>query len=155
MVDVQRQRILRTIAGRGWESAAVSTSRFGTGSTPGSNQTPLGLHEVSEVIGLDAEPGQPFKSRVPSGPPLSPAQWQDGSGDTILSRILWLNGLEPGNRTSHARYIYLHGTHQESRLGTPASLGCVRMANRTLIEWVDSLNGTLPYVWIGRLGPVA
>jgi len=150
IVDISHQRIWRNCDQKGWLSAPVSTSCWGTGNTSGSHQTPLGLHEISEVIGDGAEPGQPFASRIPSGPPLPPAQWQEGDGDKILSRILWLKGLEEQNTDSYSRYIYLHGTNQEHLLGTPASQGCVRMANRTIIAWADTLSTPLPYVWIGH-----
>ena len=72
------------------------------------------------------------------GQTLPPAKWRaGGDADLILSRIIWLDGLEPGINKggtvdSRARYIYLHGTNQEQLLGTPASHGCVRMANRDI-----------------------
>ncbi len=75
--------------------------------------------------------------------------------DPIVSRILWLKGMEPQNARAHGRYIYIHGTPEERTLGTPASYGCVRMASRDVI-WlhdvvgkgarVDILPGPLPPV---------
>lgn len=150
VVDVSHQHIHRWRKDHGWNSAAVSTSRFGTGSQPDSHRTPLGAHRIFEVIGAGAPLGQPFINRKPSGSPLS--CWTGGENDRILSRILWLDGLIPGyNHTSRERYIYIHGTHQEEKLGTPASHGCIRMANRTLAAWADALGDTRPLVWIGTL----
>lgn len=153
VVDLPRQRILRFPADGRVVSAPVSTARLGLGNRPGSGWTPLGLHRVAEVIGRNATPGQRFESRRPVGTPLPPSAWRHGTGDAITSRILRLDGLEPGlNGHSHRRCIYLHGTHREDLLGTPASHGCIRMANRTLIEWVDTFPDTAPpHLWIGCL----
>ena len=81
--------------------------------------------------------------RAVKGQILPPAAWRAGGGrDYVLTRILWLEGLEPGvNRgagiDSRARYIYIHGTNQEQLLGTPASHGCIRMANADVISFFD------------------
>ncbi|MEX2606895.1 MAG: L,D-transpeptidase [Kiritimatiellia bacterium] len=150
VVDVRQQRIHRWRADRGWDTAPVSTSRAGLGSRPDSHCTPLGAHRVCEVIGVGAPLGQPFISRKPTDTPLS--TWTGGEGDRILSRILRLDGLVPGlNHTSRDRYIYIHGTHQEEKLGTPASRGCIRMGNQQLAEWTDALGKIRPLVWIGTL----
>ncbi len=152
VVDVWEQTITSFDPDGSVSSAKVSTSRYGLGNEPGSHCTPLGWHEIREVIGTDAPPGQRFESRRPVGKPL--LTWEGGTGDAILSRILWLHGLEPGlNGNSHDRYIYLHGTHQEELLGTPASHGCIRMGNRILTDWADGLTPPYPRVWIGRIAP--
>jgi hypothetical protein len=62
-----------------------------------------------------------------------------------------LHGLEDCNRHSFERFIYIHGTHQEERLGSPASFGCIRMANDTLVRWVNELPDNELRVWIGAL----
>ena len=119
----------------------VSTARAGVGCEVGSNKTPLGWHRACARFGANAPIGQVFVSRRPvRGQTLRPTEWRKG-GDTdlILSRILWLDGLEPGvnrggNVDSRARYIYLHGTNQEQLLGTPASHGCIRLANRDIAD---------------------
>jgi hypothetical protein len=148
VLDVSRQCI-RDHQGH---IASVSTSPYGLGNQSGSHCTPLGLHRIHSLYGHQAAAGQPFISREPVGTPLPESEWSGGKEDAILSRILWMEGLILGiNHRSHERYIYIHGTNQEEKLGTPASHGCIRMANLTLIEWVDRLNGALPYVWIGRL----
>ena len=104
----------------------VSTSKFGLGSEEGTNKTPLGRFEISDKIGHDAEQGTVFKSREPVG------RWQPGDivdEDLVLTRILWLNGLEEENANTHDRYIYIHGTNQEERIGEPASYGRVGPRN--------------------------
>ncbi|MFO1476334.1 MAG: L,D-transpeptidase [Verrucomicrobiota bacterium] len=125
-----------------------STSRFGTGQQAGSNQTPLGLHRVAEKIGHGWPSGTAFRSRQPVG-----CTWQGMPDAKITTRILWLEGLEPGfNRgngvDSHERYIYIHGTGDETTLGRPASCGCVHLAAADLVPLFDTTpSGTL--VWIG------
>lgn len=112
---------------------AISTSRFGIGAEPGSFKTPAGRFRIAEKIGDGAPPGEIFVSRVPTG-----AIGQEGDDhDHVQTRILWLDGLDPDNANSHDRYIYIHGTNAESQLGTPASLGCVRMNNLEVIDLYD------------------
>jgi L,D-transpeptidase-like protein len=127
-----------------------STSRFGIGQTEGSNCTPLGLHRIVEKIGAGAPTGTVFKSRKAVGH-VSQPEFADAK---ITTRILWLEGLEPGfNRggrlDSHARYIYIHGTADQSSIGKPTSCGCIHLADADLIPLFDLLpNGTL--VWISE-----
>jgi lipoprotein-anchoring transpeptidase ErfK/SrfK len=112
---------------------AISTSRYGLGSEPGSNKTPTGCFRIAEMIGDGAPPGEIFISRVPTG-----NFGQEGDEkDHVQTRILWLDGLDPENANSHSRYIYIHGTNAESQLGTPASHGCVRMSNLDIIDLYD------------------
>jgi len=125
-----------------------STSRFGIGQTEGSNCTPLGLHRIAEKIGAGEPAGTVFKGRKIIGHTSKP-EFADAK---ITTRILWLEGLEPGfNRgdgvDSHSRYIYLHGTADQKSIGRPASHGCIHLADADLIPLFDLLpNGTL--VWI-------
>jgi len=127
-----------------------STSKFGIGQVAGSNCTPLGLHRIAEKIGEGCPVGTIFKARKPVG------QVPPGTLDStaITTRILWLEGLEPGfNRggdvDTHARYIYIHGTGDETTLGRPASHGCIHLAAADLIPLYDQLPvGTL--VWIAE-----
>jgi hypothetical protein len=127
-----------------------STSRFGIGQTEGSNRTPLGLHHIAEKIGAGERAGTVFKSRQVIGYTSQP-EFADAK---ITTRILWLEGLEPGlNRggsvDSHARYIYIHGTADQTSIGQPASCGCIHLADGDLIPLFDLLpGGTL--VWIGE-----
>lgn len=118
----------------------VSTALAGLGEEAGSYKTPRGRHRIAEKIGAGAPLFAAFTARVPTGEIWTPDKDADAPGrDWILTRILWLYGLEPGrnqggNVDSHARYIYIHGTSEEHRLGTPASHGCVRMANADVAE---------------------
>jgi L,D-transpeptidase catalytic domain len=126
-----------------------STSRFGISQVAGSNGTPLGLHRVVEKIGGGWPVGTVFKGRQPVG-----YTWQGMPDAKITTRILWLEGLEPGfnrggNVDSHARYIYIHGTGDQMTIGKPMSCGCIHLADADLIPLFDKLpSGTL--VWIGE-----
>ena len=127
-----------------------STSRFGIGQTEGSNCTPLGLHRIVEKIGAGAPAGTVFKSRQIIGHTSQP----ELADAKITTRILWLEGLEPGfnrggNVDSHSRYIYIHGTADQASIGKPASCGCIHLADTDLIPLFDLLPaGTL--VWISE-----
>jgi len=126
-----------------------STSRFGISQVAGSNGTPLGLHRIAEKIGGGWPLRTVFKSRKPIG-----CTWQGMPDAKITTRILWLEGLEPGfnrggNVDSHARYIYIHGTGDETTIGRPASCGCIHLAADDLVPLFDKLPaGTL--VWISK-----
>ena len=120
----------------------VSTSRFGIGCEEGSNKTPPGRFRIAEKFGDGAPPGMIFKSRAPTGE-------FGGEGDEhdhVQTRILWLDGLDADNANTHARYIYIHGTNAESRLGTPASMGCVRMGNDDMIDLYARVESGTPVV---------
>ena len=117
-------------------SYPVSTSKFGLGDRPGSNATPLGTLVVKKKIGGGAPAGAVFKSRHQTGEVIA----VDAPGrDPIVTRILWLDGIEPRNRNSFGRCIYIHGTPEERNIGTPASYGCVRMRSRDVIELFDTV----------------
>jgi hypothetical protein len=121
----------------------VSTAVAGVGSRQDSNRTPLGWHRIDERIGGDEPPGRVFVSRAAQARRLTPDEWRNpDSGDYVLTRILWLRGLEPGVNVgpgvdSHDRHIYLHGTNQEHLLGQPSSHGCIRLSNRDVMELFD------------------
>lgn len=134
------------------KSYVISTSARPPSNVRDSLGTPRGLHEVAERIGAGAPPGIVFKARVTTGRHFSELPPEEQSRNLITTRILWLRGLEPGLNAggdvdTHARYIYIHGTNHEGRLGTPASSGCVQMRNTDIIELYDQVrNGDL--VWI-------
>jgi lipoprotein-anchoring transpeptidase ErfK/SrfK len=131
---VSRQRLdLFDESGATVASYPVSTSKFGLGSEPGSYRTPLGRFRIDEKIGTAAQPGAIFVGRQPTGAIADPG----GSEDHVLTRILWLTGLDPDNANTHDRFIYIHGTNQEDRIGTAASHGCVRMRNADVIDLFD------------------
>lgn len=129
-VDVARQTIHFLLNGVAVKSWPVSTSKFGLGSEPGSMKTPLGKFRICEKIGENAPAWAVFKSRQPTGEIASP----EGDEDGVLSRILWLEGLEEANGNTKDRYIYIHGTNQEHLIGKPASHGCIRLKNEDVID---------------------
>lgn len=121
----------------------ISTSSYGLGTEVGSNKTPLGKFQIAEKIGGGSLWGTIFSSRQAIGL-WSPAF--ETTLDLITSRILWLEGKEKSNANTHDRYIYIHGTNHEDQLGTPASHGCIRMANWHVIELFDLVKTGTPVV---------
>ncbi len=114
----------------------VSTSKFGVGDRPGSFATPVGTMEVAQKFGAGQPTGMKFHSRRPTGEIVKP---NTPGRDPIVSRILWLRGLEGQNRSAFKRAIYIHGTAEEWTIGTPASYGCIRMRSRDVIRLFDKL----------------
>ncbi len=118
----------------------VSTAKKGVGSIKGSEQTPLGQHIVRAKIGAGVPENTVFIGRRPTGEIYSPTLGQmSPERDWILTRILWLSGLEVGkNRLGNCdtmqRYIYIHGCPDELPVGKPLSHGCIRMRNRDIIQ---------------------
>jgi lipoprotein-anchoring transpeptidase ErfK/SrfK len=121
----------------------VSTAARGAGEREGSEQTPRGRHEIRAKIGAGAPAGAVFVGRRPTGEVCTPDLMAAQPGrDWMLSRLLWLRGLESGRNRRGAvdsmrRYIYIHGTPDEAALGTPASHGCIRMRNADVIALFD------------------
>jgi hypothetical protein len=134
------------------KSYAVSTSKRPPSNIKGSSGTPSGLHEIAERIGAGQPPGTVFKSRVATGRHFSELPESLTDTNLITSRILWLRGLEPGlNRggevDTYDRYVYIHGTNQEDKIGEPLSAGCVVMRNLDVVELYEEVRaGDL--VWI-------
>lgn len=144
VVDVAAQRLYLFERGAFAAAYPVSTAERGTGNREGSMRTPLGLHRVAEKFGGDAPTGMIFRGRQATGEIAEILTGADerAQRDDVTTRILWLDGLEPGvNRggdvDSKRRYIYIHGTPEEGRIGRPASHGCVRMTNADVIELFD------------------
>lgn len=121
----------------------VSTAAKGPGEKNGSNCTPRGRHVIRALIGRGAAPGTVFVGRRPTGEIYSPELGRRHPGrDWILTRIIWLSGLEPGrNRLGDVdtmrRYIYIHGAYVGARMGRPGSHGCIRMTNDDIIDLFD------------------
>ncbi|MFL6516266.1 MAG: L,D-transpeptidase family protein [Chthoniobacterales bacterium] len=111
----------------------ISSSRFGLGTEEGSKKTPLGRFRIARKIGADMPPGTVFRARVP----LTPEDELPDTEDLITSRILWLDGIDEHNANTKQRYIYIHGTKHEDRIGRPDSHGCIRMRNADVIELFD------------------
>ena len=131
------------------KSYPVSTSKFGLGDRPGSKKTPIGKMVVRQKVGGGARPGTVFKGRQPTGEVLKP---NSPGRDPIVSRILWLGGASKSTQNAYRRYIYIHGTAEEWRVGQPASYGCIRMRSKDVIDLYDSVGvGSAVYVKPGRL----
>ena len=136
VVSVPDQRLALVQDGAPVAQFAVSTSKFGVGDRRGSYATPLGTMEVASKIGASAPLGAVFKSRMRTGevlPPNAPGR------DPIVTRILWLRGLEARNADAYGRAIYIHGTPVERLIGRPASYGCIRMRSRDVVRLFDAV----------------
>lgn len=156
VVSVSDQRLLLVRDGKPVKQYVVSTSKFGIGSKNGSNYTPLGRLEVARKIGDGYPAGAVFKSRRPTGEVLQP---NAPGRDPIVGRIMWLNGKEEQNYNTFKRCVYIHGTPEEWRLGTPASYGCVRMSMKDVVDLYDRvgegaevriMRGSLLETWEGQ-----
>lgn len=125
-------------------SHVISTSRRPPSNVKDSLGTPRGLHAIAERIGAGQPVGMVFKARVPTGRHFRELANAETEPNLITSRILWLTGLEPGvnlggDVDTHDRYVYIHGTNHEDRLGTPQSSGCVLMGNLDIIALYDEV----------------
>ncbi|MDE2429284.1 MAG: L,D-transpeptidase [Burkholderiales bacterium] len=131
-VAAQNMRVMED--GQLLASYPVSTAKRGIGDAPDSYMTPGGRMEIAEKFGAGMPIGTVFKDRMPTGEVVAP----DAPGrDPVVTRILWLRGLEERNRNAYPRFIYIHGTPQESLLGTPASYGCIRMRSADIVKVFD------------------
>ena len=121
----------------------ISSSRYGPGEKNGSFRTPRGLHRIRAKIGENMPDNTVFVKRRPTGEIYSEAlSEQFPERDWILTRILWLSGLEPGfNRHGEVdtmrRYIYIHGSPDSALMGKPGSHGCIRMHNHDIVDLFD------------------
>src|ERR1043165_8183917 len=120
----------------------VSTSRFGTGTEEGSFKTPTGRFRVAAKIGDDMPKGTVFVGRVL----LRPDDALPPTEDFVTSRILWLDGLDEHNANTRDRFVYIHGTRHEDKIGTAASHGCVRMRNADVIELFEMVDEGTPVI---------
>ena len=143
-IDLGNQRLLLTTQD-GQLEYPVSTAARGPGEQMNSYQTPRGRHRIRAMIGAGQPENAVFIGRRPTGEIYSPALAEAyPDRDWILTRILWLGGLEPGKNRygkvdSQRRYIYIHGTPDSEPMGTPASIGCIRMRNSDVIELFDQV----------------
>jgi hypothetical protein len=133
------------------KSYLVSTSKRPPSNVKHSLGTPRGLHEIAERIGAGQPPGMVFKSRVPTGRHFSELPGEQET-NLITSRILWLRGLEPGvnqggDVDTYERYIYIHGSNHDDRIGQPISAGCVLMRNADIVELYEDMRAG-DQVWI-------
>ena len=142
-IDLTRQQLTLWDGTRRVRDCVVSTGANGIGEIHGSGCTPRGKHKVRAKIGATAPANAVFVARRWTGEIWTPQLHAAMPGrDWILTRILWISGLERGrNRLgcvdTFRRFIYLHGTPDITQLGTPGSKGCIRMANADIIELFD------------------
>ena len=115
----------------------VSTSKFGNGDNVGSYQTPLGMLFVSAKFGDHLPAGTVIKNRAPTGEIIAV---DAPTRDAIISRVIWLRGMERQNSAAHDRCIYVHGTPEERRVGRAASFGCIRMRSGDVIALYDRVH---------------
>jgi len=144
VVSVSAQKLVLTDARAGvLMDVAVATASKGTGQQYGSEQTPLGRHTVRAKIGAGCAENTVFVARRPTGEIFSEAMRDEFPGrDWILTRILWLSGLEPGlNRLGSVdtmrRFVYIHGAPDSDPMGVPSSHGCVKMRNSDIVKLFD------------------
>ena len=134
VISIPEQRLALLDNGALIATYPISTSKFAISDAPGSRGTPLGELEIAKKIGDAAPLGTVFKDRKATGEILVP----DAPGrDPIVTRILWLRGLEAQNANAYGRYIYIHGTAEERNIGKRASYGCIRMRSRDVIQLYD------------------
>ncbi|MCW8962422.1 MAG: L,D-transpeptidase [Gammaproteobacteria bacterium] len=144
-VDVSSQSLFVCEAGEITGQFPVSTALKGTGCDENSFQTPIGLHRISEKIGDGVQPGMVFKGRQATGELAEVEQADRDTGhDHITSRVLWLTGMQRGINQgegvdTHDRYIYIHGTNEEGRIGQAVSHGCIRLKNRDVITLYEQV----------------
>lgn len=131
VVSVRDQKMAVMRNGKLVKTYPVSTSKFGLGDSKGSCRTPLGAHRIASKIGANQPKGMVFKSRQPTGERVVP---NSPGRDPIVTRIMWLEGLEAQNRNARSRMIYIHGTAEERTIGTPSSYGCIRMKSDDVYE---------------------
>ena len=141
LVSISKQKLYLIKERKITKAYIISSAQKGTGNLNGSYKTPLGVHCISEKFGDEAEIGSIFKARENTYKIAKTLthQNEESNADNITSRILWLTGMEEGinkggNIDSHDRYIYIHGTDEEGRLGKAVSHGCIRMSNQEVID---------------------
>lgn len=139
-VDVPSQRLTLRLGQKLLFQASVATAKNGTGELYGSECTPRGWHVIRAKIGSNSPLNTVFKGRRPTGEIFSePLRQEYPTRDWILTRILWLSGLEPGFNRLHEidtmrRYIYIHGCPDNDMMGVPSSHGCVKMHNADIVQ---------------------
>ena len=134
LVSVRDQKLALLEQGNLLATYPVSTSKFCVGDRCGSYGTPLGRFAVAQKIGDGAPIGTVFKDRRRTGEIVAA---NSPGRDPIVTRIIWLRGLEQQNANAYRRMIYIHGTPEERSIGHPASYGCIRMCSRDIVHLYD------------------
>ena len=131
IVSVKEQKLMVMAKGARLATYPVSTSKFGLGDSWGHMTTPLGFMQVAKKIGDNAPVGAVFRNRRFTGEVIKP---NAPGRDPVITRIIWLRGLQPSNAHAYSRCIYIHGTPEERNIGRPASYGCIRMKSRDVAD---------------------
>ena len=153
IISVRDQKLVLLQDGAKVATYPVSTSRFGLGDNFGTMTTPLGFLRVAKKIGDNVPSGAVFHNRRWTGEVLRP---NAPGRDPIVTRILWLRGIEPANAHAYNRCIYIHGTPQEKAIGRPASYGCIRMRSSDVAALYNQIPiGTLVQIVPDRLPKVS
>jgi L,D-transpeptidase YbiS len=141
-ISVRDQTLTITRGDETVRTYPISTSRFGVGTEVNSFKTPTGRFRIAEKIGQGVANDTVFVARLPldTWDPLPATE------DFVMARILWLDGVDEHNANTRGRYIYIHGTKHEDKIGTPASRGCIRMRNADMVELFDLVDEGTPVV---------
>ena len=131
IISVRDQKLMLVQNGGKVATYPVSTSMFGVGDSWGRMTTPIGYLAVEKKIGDNVPSGAVFHNRRLTGEILQP---NAPGRDPVITRIIWLRGLEAQNAHAFQRGIYIHGTPQEKTIGRPASYGCIRMKSSDVAE---------------------
>ena len=134
VISVPDQQLALIDRGKLISKYPISTSKFGLGDGNGTYRTPLGTLFVSAKVGDHLASGAVIKNRIATGEIVNP---NAPGRDAIVSRVIWLRGMENQNRLARDRCIYIHGTPEERTIGRPASFGCIRMRSRDVIDLYD------------------
>jgi lipoprotein-anchoring transpeptidase ErfK/SrfK len=141
VISVRDQKLMLIENGQIAATYPVSTSKYGLGDAWGSLATPLGLLQVAQKIGDHAPMGAVFHNRRWTGEILQP---NTPGRDPVMTRIIWLRGLEASNSHAYRRCIYIHGTNEENLIGKPASFGCIRMKSTDVFALYNQLSLRTP-----------
>src|SRR5690349_24361255 len=136
IISVRDQKLMVIENGQRAAIYPISTSKFGIGDRWGSMATPVGWLQVAQKIGDHAPTGAVFHNRRFTGEILVP---NAPGRDPVITRIIWLRGLEEQNAHAFARCIYIHGTPEEKTIGKPASYGCIRMKSKDVTALYEQL----------------
>ena len=131
IISVRDQKLMLMGNGEKLATYPVSTSKFGLGDNWGRMTTPLGFLQVAQKIGDHAPVGAVFRNRRFTGEIIKP---NSPGRDPVITRIIWLRGLQASNAHAFSRCIYIHGTPEERLIGRPASYGCIRMKSRDVAD---------------------
>jgi lipoprotein-anchoring transpeptidase ErfK/SrfK len=136
IVSVKDQKLMLLQNGAQVTTYPVSTSKFGIGDSSGRMTTPIGAMAVAQKIGDHAPTGAVFHNRRFTGEIIKP---NAPGRDPIITRIIWLRGLEASTSRAFSRCIYIHGTPEEKKIGQPASYGCIRMKSKDVTALYSQL----------------